>query len=283
MLYVQYFNLRKRSSVLIDTHLIGIPSAKIGFTIKKRRNPLGCTAFRRSNSSFNCFTSSFHCSHKTPLEVRSRVSIHFLLTALSSLLRCFGSWQLHYIIVDISSSSYSLSRKRVSDAQWWIPGVVVALLFCVVKLSVSTLILHESPFLRVGTECTTPWYPSTSANLYLWIASQQNLLQPAPASYTSILLVGLVPSPTPSLKGVPMVDPCFNHLMCTGGPCRLPGHAFPQMEAVPGAKRSKGPEQLWIVFPCISNFKCKMDPVGSGVFPHPSTPKTSTLGPHLVS
>ena len=60
MLYVQYFNLRKRSSVLIDTHLIGIPSAKIGFTTKKRRNPLGCTAFRRSNSSFNCFTSSFH-------------------------------------------------------------------------------------------------------------------------------------------------------------------------------------------------------------------------------
>ena len=60
MLYVQYFNLRKRSSVLTDTHLIGIPSAKIGFTTKKRRNPLGCTAFRRSNSSFNCFTSSFH-------------------------------------------------------------------------------------------------------------------------------------------------------------------------------------------------------------------------------
>ena len=34
----------------------------------------------------------------------------------------------------------------------------------------------------------------------------------------------------------------------------------------------KGSEQMGIVFPCISNFKCKMDPVES-VFPHPSTPK----------
>ena len=159
-------------------------------------------------------------------------------------------------------------------------GVVAALLFCVVKLSVSTLILHESPFLRVGTECTTPRYPSTSANLYLWIASQQNLLQRDPACCTSILLVGLVPSPTPSLKGVPMVDPCFNHLMCTGGPCRLPGHAFPQMEAVPGAKRFGTAVNSISMY-----FQLQMQDGSSRIrsFPHPSTPKTSTLGPHLVS
>ena len=147
---------------------------------------------------------------------------------------------LHYcwhILILIQFVEKARLWKDDFCAQWWIPVVIAALLFCMVKLSVPTLISHESPFLRVRTKCTTPWYPSTSANLYLWIASQQNLLQRDPACCTSILLVGLVPSPTPSLKGVPMVDPCFNHLTCTGGPCRLPGHAFPQMEAVPGAKR----------------------------------------------
>ena len=128
----------------------------------------------------------------------------------ASLRSCLGSWQLHYI-----HDCWHIFIQVVKNAcLWeddfcaqWIPGVIAALLFCMVKLSVSTLILHESPFLRVRPECTTPWYRSTSANQYLWIASQQDLLQRAPASYTSILLAGLVPSPTPSLKGVPMVDP----------------------------------------------------------------------------
>ena len=43
---------------LIPTWLESPPPNR--FHNQKETNPLGCTAFRRSNSSFNCFTSSFH-------------------------------------------------------------------------------------------------------------------------------------------------------------------------------------------------------------------------------
>ena len=130
MLYVQYFILRKPSSVLTDTHLIGVPSAKtqsrkthvFRFHNQKETQLPSDDPIRLLTASVLPFT----CSRMTPLEVCTKQSEH--PTTLSSdsfiQLRCLAAWAhdsfIIYMIVDIFS--YRLSRMHVYGRMISVPS-----------------------------------------------------------------------------------------------------------------------------------------------------------------
>ena len=117
-------------------------------------------------------------------------------------------------------------------AQGWIP--VIACFFCMVKLSVSRLIIHES----ISTCLDRVHYAMVSFHICksILVDCKSTKLVAAHSCFLHINSSCRARSFSNSFtERCAHGCPCFSHLMCTGGPCRLPGHAFPQMEVVPGA------------------------------------------------